>query len=74
MIDCDLIWSVSEIARKSLGHVLFAVDEDKGVSEVALELGPRSVDLYVLCIDHVIFIVLLRYLCVRAARRLLRGF
>ena len=74
MFDCDSIWSVSEIARKSLGHVLFAVDEDKGVSEVALELGPRSIDLYILCIDHVIFIVLLGYLSVRAARRLLRGF
>ena len=64
LIDCDPIWSVSEIARKSLSHVFSAIDEDKGVSEVALELGPRSVDLYVLCVDHVIFIVLLRYLCV----------
>ena len=51
--------SVAEIALQGLSDVLFAIDADEGVAEVALEAGARSVHSHILSVDFVVLVVFL---------------
>ena len=51
--------SVAEIALQGLSDVLFAIDADKGVAEVALEAGARAVHSHILSVDFVVLVVFL---------------
>ena len=51
--------SVAEIALQGLSDVLFAIDADEGVAEVALEAGASAIDTDVLGVDFVVLLVFL---------------
>ena len=61
------ICSVNEVSSEHLGDIFFAVNEDKGVSEVALKTGAGSIDPHILSVNEVVLIFFLFCLGVRAA-------
>ena len=52
--------SILKISRQRLGHVLFSIDQDEGVPEVALEAHSSSVDPHIFSVDIVVRVLLLR--------------
>ena len=52
--------SILKISRQRLGHILFSIDQDEGVPEVALEAHSSSVDPHIFGVDIVVRVFLLR--------------